>query len=74
MKSGTAAPCRARSRAQGPRLRCDAGASVITVPTLEHRDEREGVAGLFLAAMPVLIVFLIFQTQLSKGMTLGAVK
>ena len=31
-------------------------------------------AGLFLAAMPVLIVFLIFQTQLSKGMTLGAVK
>jgi len=31
-------------------------------------------AGLFLAAAPVLIVFLIFQTQLSKGMTLGAVK
>ena len=31
-------------------------------------------AGLFLAATPVLIVFLIFQTQLSKGMTLGAVK
>ena len=31
-------------------------------------------AGLFLAATPVLIIFLIFQTQLSKGMTLGAVK
>ena len=31
-------------------------------------------AGLFLAALPVLVVFLIFQTQLTKGMTLGAVK
>ena len=31
-------------------------------------------AGLFLAALPVLIVFLIFQTQLTKGMTMGAVK
>jgi multiple sugar transport system permease protein len=31
-------------------------------------------AGLFLAALPVLLVFLVFQTQLSKGMTLGAVK
>jgi multiple sugar transport system permease protein len=31
-------------------------------------------AGLFLAALPVLIVFLVFQTQLTKGMTLGAVK
>jgi ABC-type glycerol-3-phosphate transport system permease component len=31
-------------------------------------------AGLFLAATPVLVVFMIFQTQLSKGMTLGAVK
>lgn len=31
-------------------------------------------AALFLAALPVLVVFLIFQTQLTKGMTLGAVK
>jgi len=31
-------------------------------------------AGLLLAALPVLIVFLIFQSQLTKGMTLGAVK
>jgi multiple sugar transport system permease protein len=31
-------------------------------------------AGLLLAALPVLIVFLIFQAQLTKGMTLGAVK
>jgi multiple sugar transport system permease protein len=31
-------------------------------------------AGLFLAATPVLIVFLVFQTQLTKGMTMGAVK
>jgi multiple sugar transport system permease protein len=31
-------------------------------------------AALFLAALPVLTVFLIFQTQLQKGMTLGAVK
>jgi len=31
-------------------------------------------AGLFLAALPVLIVFLIFQTQLTKGMTMGSVK
>lgn len=31
-------------------------------------------AGLFLAATPVLVVFMIFQTQLTKGMTLGAVK
>lgn len=31
-------------------------------------------AALFLAALPVLVVFLIFQTQLQKGMTLGAVK
>ncbi|MBN1344475.1 MAG: carbohydrate ABC transporter permease [Phycisphaerae bacterium] len=31
-------------------------------------------AGLFLAAAPVLLVFMIFQTQLSKGMTMGAVK
>ncbi len=31
-------------------------------------------AGLFLAAAPVLIVFAVFQTQLSKGMTMGAVK
>lgn len=31
-------------------------------------------AGLFLAALPVLIVFLVFQTQLTKGMTMGAVK
>ncbi len=31
-------------------------------------------AGLFLAATPVLIVFLFFQAQLQKGMTMGAVK
>lgn len=31
-------------------------------------------AGLFLAATPVLVVFLIFQTQITKGMTMGAVK
>jgi multiple sugar transport system permease protein len=31
-------------------------------------------AGLFLAALPVLVVFLVFQTQLTKGMTTGAVK
>jgi multiple sugar transport system permease protein len=31
-------------------------------------------AGLFLAATPVLLVFMAFQTQLTKGMTLGAVK
>ncbi len=31
-------------------------------------------AGLFLAATPVLMVFMVFQTQLTKGMTLGAVK
>jgi multiple sugar transport system permease protein len=31
-------------------------------------------AGLFLAALPVLIVFLVFQTQITKGMTMGAVK
>jgi ABC-type glycerol-3-phosphate transport system permease component len=31
-------------------------------------------AGLFLAAAPVLIVFFVFQAQLAKGMTMGAVK
>lgn len=31
-------------------------------------------AGLFLAALPVLIVFFIFQSQIQKGMTMGAVK
>jgi len=31
-------------------------------------------AGLFLAAAPVLIVFFVFQSQLAKGMTVGAVK
>ncbi len=31
-------------------------------------------AGLFLAATPVLLVFMVFQTKLSKGMTMGAVK
>jgi multiple sugar transport system permease protein len=31
-------------------------------------------AGLFLAATPVLIVFFVFQAQLTKGMTIGAVK
>ncbi|MGD9518531.1 MAG: carbohydrate ABC transporter permease [Armatimonadota bacterium] len=31
-------------------------------------------AGLFLAATPVLIVFFFFQSQLTKGMTMGAVK
>ncbi len=31
-------------------------------------------AGLFLAAAPVLIVFIFFQSQLTKGMTMGAVK
>jgi len=31
-------------------------------------------AALFLTALPVLVVFLIFQTQLTKGMTMGAVK
>ena len=31
-------------------------------------------AGLFLAALPVLIIFLVFQTQITKGMTMGAVK
>ncbi len=31
-------------------------------------------AGLFLAATPVLMVFAVFQTQLTKGMTMGAVK
>jgi ABC-type glycerol-3-phosphate transport system permease component len=31
-------------------------------------------AGLFLAATPVLIVFFLFQAQLAKGMTMGAVK
>jgi len=31
-------------------------------------------AGLFLAALPVLIVFFLFQSQLQKGMTMGAVK
>ncbi|MBM4030963.1 MAG: carbohydrate ABC transporter permease [Planctomycetes bacterium] len=31
-------------------------------------------AGLFLAALPVLVVFLIFQAQITKGMTMGAVK
>ena len=31
-------------------------------------------AGLFLAATPVLLVFMVFQTQLTKGMTMGAVK
>jgi len=31
-------------------------------------------AGLFLAAVPVLLVFLLFQAQLTKGMTMGAVK
>jgi multiple sugar transport system permease protein len=31
-------------------------------------------AGLFLAATPVLVIFLAFQTQITKGMTMGAVK
>jgi len=31
-------------------------------------------AGLFLAAVPVLLVFLLFQSHLTKGMTMGAVK
>ncbi|MBI2298998.1 MAG: carbohydrate ABC transporter permease [Armatimonadetes bacterium] len=31
-------------------------------------------AGLFVAALPVLLVFLVFQAQLTKGMTMGAVK
>ncbi len=31
-------------------------------------------AGLFLAAVPVLVVFGLFQAQLTKGMTMGAVK
>ena len=31
-------------------------------------------AGLFLSAMPVLVVFFIFQSHLQKGMTMGAVK
>jgi len=31
-------------------------------------------AGLFLAALPVLVIFLVFQTQITKGMTMGAVK
>ena len=31
-------------------------------------------AGLFLAATPVLVVFFLFQSQLAKGMTMGAVK
>lgn len=31
-------------------------------------------AGLFLAALPVLLVFLVFQAHLTKGMTMGAVK
>ncbi|MBM4039458.1 MAG: carbohydrate ABC transporter permease [Planctomycetes bacterium] len=31
-------------------------------------------AGLFLAALPILLVFLIFQAHITKGMTMGAVK
>jgi multiple sugar transport system permease protein len=31
-------------------------------------------AGLFLSAAPVLLVFFLFQSQLAKGMTMGAVK
>jgi multiple sugar transport system permease protein len=31
-------------------------------------------AGLFLSALPVLLVFLVFQAHLTKGMTMGAVK
>jgi multiple sugar transport system permease protein len=31
-------------------------------------------AGLILGALPVIILFLIFQAQISKGMTVGAVK
>ena len=35
---------------------------------------RVSVGWALLAALPVLIVFLIFQSQLTKGMTLRAVK
>jgi multiple sugar transport system permease protein len=31
-------------------------------------------AGLFLAALPVLAVFFVFQSQIQKGMTMGAVR
>ena len=42
------------------------GQSTTSIPLMS--------AGLFLAALPVLVVFFVFQSQIQKGMTMGAVK